>query len=76
MAVTPETVGAGSEASVIVSSSTRSPGIKLNKYPKIKLKVPAVAGLVDAAEQSLGKRRGPPADQIETNYFNGRRRSA
>ena len=47
------------------------PGIKLNKYPKIKLQVPSVAGLVDAAEQSLGNPGPPPADQLDTNYFHG-----
>ena len=70
VAVTPATVGAGSEASVVVSISP-NPGIKMNKYPKIKLKVPAVAGLVEGAEQSLGNAGPPPPDQMETNYFKG-----
>jgi len=43
----------------------------LNKYPKIKLQVPAVDGLVAAAEQSLGNPAPPPADQLDKNYFHG-----
>lgn len=70
VAVSPETVGAGSEASVVVTISPE-PGIKMNKYPKIKLKIPAVAGLIDGAEQSLGNAAAPPVDQMETNYFHG-----
>jgi hypothetical protein len=70
VAVTPAAVGAGSDASVVVSISPNA-GIKMNKYPKIKLKVPAVEGLTDGGEQSLGNSGPPPADQMETNYFKG-----
>jgi hypothetical protein len=70
IAVTPESVGAGSDASVTVKLAP-NPGIKLNKYPKIKLQVPAVAGLVDAAEQSVGNPAAPPPDQLDSNYFHG-----
>jgi hypothetical protein len=70
VAVSPETVGAGSEASVTVKIATK-PGIKMNKYPKLKLRIPAVAGLVDGAEQSLGNPAPPPPDNMETNYFHG-----
>ena len=47
-------------------------GIKLNKYPKIKLMIPAVPGLVDKAEQSIGNPAPPPADQLDANYFHGK----
>ena len=70
VAVSPETSGAGSDASVTVKLDPK-PGIKMNKYPKIKLQVPAVPGLVDAAEQSLGNPAPPPADQLDANYFHG-----
>jgi len=70
VAVSPEAVGAGSDASVVVKISPK-PGIKMNKYPKIKLKIPAVAGLTEGAEQSLGNAAPPPPDQMETNYFHG-----
>lgn len=70
IAVSPSTIGAGSDTSVTVKLDPK-PGIKMNKYPKIKLLVPAVPGLVDAAEQTLGNPAPPPADQMETNYFHG-----
>jgi hypothetical protein len=70
LAVSPEAIPAGSEASVTVKIEP-GPGIKMNKYPKIKLQVPAVPGLVEAAEQSLGNSAAPPADQLDTNYFHG-----
>ena len=70
LAVSPDAVPAGSDASVTVRIEPK-PGIKMNKYPKIKLQVPAVPGLVDAAEQSLGNAAAPPADQLEANYFHG-----
>jgi len=70
VAVSPGAVDAGSDAAVTVKIDPR-PGIKMNKYPKIKLLIPAVPGLVDAAEQSLGNPAAPPADQLEANYFHG-----
>lgn len=70
VAVSPEAVGAGAEASVVVKIETK-PGIKMNKYPKIKLQIPAVPGLTEGAEQSLGNPGPPPADKMETNYFKG-----
>ena len=68
--VTPSAVSAGSEASVTVRIDP-NPGIKMNKYPKIKVQVPAVSGLVDEAEESLGNSAPPPPDQMDTNYFHG-----
>jgi hypothetical protein len=70
VAVSPTTIGPGSDASVTVKLDPK-PGIKMNKYPKIKLQVPAVPGLVGAAEQTLGNPAPPPADQLESNYFHG-----
>jgi hypothetical protein len=68
--VSPEALGAGSNASVTVRLEP-NPGIKMNKYPKIKVQIPAVPGLVDAAEQSLGNAAAPPPDQLDSNYFHG-----
>lgn len=68
--VAPDTVPAGSEAGVTVQLEPKS-GIKLNKYPKVKLQVPAVDGLVAAAEQAMGNAGPPPADQLDANYFHG-----
>ena len=71
VSVSPDTVASGAETTVTVRLEPR-PGIKLNKYPKIKLQVPAVPGLVGAAEQSMGNAAPPPADQLDANYFHGR----
>jgi hypothetical protein len=70
VAVSPQTLGAGLETMVTVKLDPKQ-GIKLNKYPKIKLQVPAVPGLVEGAEQSLGNPAPPPADQLDANYFHG-----
>jgi len=66
--VAPAAVPAGSEAEVTVTLSV-NPGFKLNKYPKIKLAVPAVQGLVGGAEIASGSDAPPPPDRLETNYF-------
>lgn len=46
-----------------------NPGFKLNKYPKVKLAVPGVEGLVAGGETVIGSDAPPPPDRIETNYF-------
>jgi hypothetical protein len=66
--VAPAAVPAGSEAEVTVTLSV-NPGFKLNKYPKIKLAVPAVQGLIGGAEIASGSDAPPPPDRLETNYF-------
>lgn len=48
---------------------TPASGIKINKYPRIKLKIPAQSGIVAEAEGSVGADRPPPPDELETNYF-------
>jgi hypothetical protein len=68
IAVAPTAVAAGSEAEVTVALSV-NPGFKVNKYPKIKLAVPAVQGLVGGAEISSGSDAPPPPDRLESNYF-------
>lgn len=68
--VSPGTVGAGSDASVTVRLEPK-PGIKMNKYPKIRLKIPGVPDLVAPAEGSVGSATMPPPDQLETNYYHG-----
>jgi hypothetical protein len=68
--VAPVAVAAGSEAEVTVKLSV-NPGYKLNKYPRIKLAVPAVEGLVAAAEASMGANAPPSPEDLEKNrnYF-------
>jgi hypothetical protein len=70
VSVAPVAVVAGSDASVTVEL-TPKPGIKMNKYPKLKLQVPAVPGLTAGAEQAIGNSGPPPADQMDSNYFHG-----
>jgi len=68
IAVGPAQVAPGADADVSVSVSPK-PGIKLNKYPKIKVTVPEVPGVVGAAEAAVGNDAPPPPEQIEGNYF-------
>jgi hypothetical protein len=44
-------------------------GIKINRYPKIKLHVPAREGLVAEARVEVGNDRPPAPDAMEKNYF-------
>jgi hypothetical protein len=70
VSVAPAAVPAGSEASATVTLVPKA-GIKLNKYPKIKLQIPASAGVVDAAEGSMGNAAPPSADNLDANYYHG-----
>ena len=70
VAVAPQAISAGTDAVLTVKLAPKT-GIKLNKYPKIKLQIPAVDGLVNGAEQSLGNPAPPPPDQLDANYFHG-----
>jgi hypothetical protein len=66
--VAPATVAAGTEAEVTVKLSV-NPGFKLNKYPKIKLAIPTVEGLLAGGDTTLGTDAPPPPEQLDTNYF-------
>lgn len=68
ISVSPEAVAPGGEAAVTVRLVPAG-GIKINKYPRIKVIVPEKAGVVAASEASLGSDAAPPPDQLETNYF-------
>jgi len=68
--VDPVAVAAGGEAKATLQL-TPNPGIKLNKYPKIKIRIPESAGLVAAAEASIGNPEPPPADNLDANYYHG-----
>lgn len=70
IAVSPEPVAPGANAAVTVTLKPKA-GIKLNKYPKIKLVVPVAPGVVDAAEGSIGNTAPPPANDLEANYYKG-----
>jgi len=68
ISVSPESVSAGGQAEVTLRLTPKS-GIRINRYPKIKLTVPSAAGLSGEAEVALGNDGPPPADQMESNYF-------
>jgi len=68
--VSPGPVSAGGDAAVTLELVPRV-GIKLNKYPKIKLSIPAAPGLNAAAETAIGNAAPPSADQLEANYYKG-----
>jgi len=70
VSVDPAPVTPGQDASATVRL-TPKPGIKLNKYPKIKLQIPAADGLVAAAEVSMGNSAPPSADNLDANYYHG-----
>jgi len=44
-------------------------GVKINRYPRVRVEIPAQLGLVLAAEAQVGNSAPPPPDQLETNYF-------
>lgn len=68
VSVSPTAVAPGGETEVTVKVAPR-PGIKLNRYPRIRVAVPEVAGLVAAAEGSVGNDAPPPPEKLEGNYF-------
>lgn len=66
--VEPTPAAAGTEARV-TAQLVPNAGIKINKYPKIKLAVAEQAGLVAPAEASVGASAPPPPEDLESNYF-------
>ena len=66
--VTPPAASPGEAVEVMVRVEP-SPGIKVNRYPKMKLQVPAAAGLVGEAEASVGASEMPPLEHAEKNYY-------
>lgn len=68
IAVDPSAVPPGSSATVTLRL-VPAKGIKINRYPKIKLVVSEQPGLVGAAEGAVGSNEPPPPDKLEGNYF-------
>ncbi len=66
--VAPRAVHPGGRAEVTLTLAPID-GIKIARYPQIKLEVPAQAGLVDQAKIALGSSTPPPLDELETNYW-------
>ena len=66
--VAPEGVAAGGQAEVTVTIVPRA-GIKIARYPQIKLAVKAQEGLVGEAEARIGSKKPPPPDKLADNYW-------
>jgi hypothetical protein len=66
--VAPESTGGGGEVEVTVRIEP-APGIKINRYPKLKLRVPALDGITAGAEVAVGNDGPPPPDRLEDNYY-------
>jgi hypothetical protein len=67
--VTPQLVTPGGEAEVTLQLAPID-GVKINRYPKIKLRIPTQEGLVAQTEAAIGSSTPPPPDK-KTNYWNG-----
>lgn len=70
VSVEPETVAPGQTVRVRLDLAPVD-GVKINRYPQIKLIVDAHEGLVAAAEARVGDARPPSTDTMERggNYF-------
>jgi len=68
ISVLPAPVAPGAKAEVLLILKPRA-GIKINRYPKVTLDVPAAGDLVGASEGSLGNDAPPPIGQLDANYF-------
>jgi len=70
VAVAPDAVAPGASVEVTVQL-VPGPGIKINRYPKISLKIPALDGVVAEADGAVGNERPPSVDEMEAgkNYF-------
>jgi len=66
--VSPESVAPGAEAEVTVRVIPAS-GIKINRYPRIRLSVASQDGLVEGGDASVGNDIPPDPDHMEKNYF-------
>ena len=66
--VAPGTVAPGGQVEVTVTLDPIE-GVKINRYPKIKLEVPAREGLVLANQAAMGSSTPPPPEKLLENYF-------
>ena len=44
-------------------------GVKINRYPQVKLEVPGKEGVVAAGKAAAGSATPPPVEKMSTNYF-------
>jgi len=68
ISVSPDAVSRGGQTEVTLVLHPVE-GVKINRYPQIKLEVPEQAGLVAQAEVAVGNAAPPAPDQKESNYY-------
>jgi hypothetical protein len=66
--ISPKVVSPGDLARITVRIVPLD-GVKINRYPKIKLKIPALEGVLQEAQAEIGDEKPPPPDKLETNYY-------
>ncbi len=68
LSVAPESVAPGGHAEITLTIDPIS-GVKINRYPQIKLKVPDQQGLVGEAEIAIGSKTRLPLDDQGSNFW-------
>ncbi len=68
VSVAPESVAPGGQAEVTLTIEPIS-GIKINRYPQIKLQVPDQQGVVGEAEVAIGSKTPLPLDDQGSNFW-------
>ena len=66
--VAPEVLSPGGEAEVTLRIDPIE-GVKIARYPQIKLVVKAQDGFVGEARATVGSAKPPPPDKLDTNYW-------
>jgi len=66
--IEPGSVAAGSEATVTIRLEPIK-GVKIARYPQIRLQVAEQPGLVLAANTAIGDKRPPAPEELENNYW-------
>jgi hypothetical protein len=68
VSVSPAEVSPGAEATVTIRLDPAA-GVKINRYPKVRVRIAPQPGLAELAEGSAGDSTPPPMDQMADNYF-------
>ena len=68
ISVAPSSLTPGGRADVTLALAA-SPGVKVNRYPRIKLSVAPLAGVVRGGDASVGNDAPPPVADAAGNYF-------
>ena len=68
LSATPEFVAPGGKLTVDLRLAPQS-GIKINRHPKMSLTVAEQAGVVRAAQVTVGNDAPPPPDRLDENYY-------